>query len=208
MNQIMWAKEMCLKKINEILFFIIIFFSILIISFPSKGNEKKYLNDIINYLNNFSEFSSNFLQIQNNEVSEGKIYLQNERLRIEYTSPTPIIFILKEKKGMYYNKELQEVEYFNPKDTIGQFIIELFTSKDFLSNSKINIGKGYFNIFKEINYNQTNHKVEIYFERQPLQIRKLQIYNEDGITSFTILNLDFNPILNKKFFSLANPLLS
>ena len=74
MNQIMWAKEMCLKKINEILFFIIIFFSILIISFPSKGNEKKYLNDIINYLNNFSEFSSNFLQIQNNEVSEGKIY--------------------------------------------------------------------------------------------------------------------------------------
>ena len=207
MKLIMLGKEVFLKKIfnQKVLKLIFIF---IVFSWPIKSGENKYLKDASTYLNNLNEFSSSFLQIQNNEVSKGLIFLKGKRLRIEYTSPSNIIFVLKKNKVMYFNVELQEVQYFNPKNTIGQFFIDLFNKKNFLLNSQILSGKGYFKILKQIEFENEKHQVEIYFEEKPLELRKLQIINNDGITSFTILNPNFNPNLNNKIFSLANPLLS
>ena len=110
----MQAKEVFLKKMLNIksikLFFIFIFFSL-----PLASKETIALNNALNYLKGLNEFSSSFLQIQNNDISEGLIFIKGDRLRIEYTSPSNIIFILKKNKGMYFNTELQEVQYFNPK---------------------------------------------------------------------------------------------
>ena len=198
----MFLKKTFNQKILKILFVFIVF------SWPTKSEENNYLKDASAYLDNLNEFSSSFLQIQNNEVSNGLIFLKGKRLRIEYTSPSNIIFVLKKNKVMYFNVELQEVQYFNPKNTIGQFFIDLFNKKDFLLNSQILSGKGHFKILKEIEFENENHQVEIYFEEKPLKLRKLQIFNNDGIISFTILNPNFNPNLNNKIFSLANPLLS
>ena len=108
---------------------------------------------------------------------------------------------------MYFHTELQEVQYFNPKDTIGQIFIDLFNNDNFLSNSKMIKGKGYFIIFKEIEFENEMQEIEIYFEERPIQLRKLQIINDEGITTFAILNPNFNPNLDNKIFSLANPLL-
>ena len=183
-------------------------FIFVVLSWPIKSDEDNYLKDASMYLNNLNEFSSSFLQIQNNEVSEGLIFIKEKRLRIEYTSPSNIIFVLKKNKVMYFNTELQEVHYFNPKDTIGQFFIDLFNNDNFLLNSKIIKNKGYFIIFKEIKFENEKQEIKIYFEEKPLLLRKLQIINDEGITTFTLLNPDFNPSLDNKIFSLANPLLS
>ena len=110
-------------------------FIFIVLSLPLASNENNTLKDALTYLENFNEFTSSFLQIQKNDVSEGLIFIKGDRLRIEYTSPSHIIFILKKNKGMYFNKELQEVQYFNPKNTIGKFLIDLFTNNNFLSNS-------------------------------------------------------------------------
>ena len=190
-----------LKSIK--LFFIFVFFSL-----PLASKENITLNSALNYLNSLNEFSSSFLQIQNNDISEGLIFIKGNRLRIEYTSPSNIIFILKKNKGMYFNTELQEVQYFNPKKTIGKFFIDLFNNNKFLSDSKIINKKGYFYIQNEIQLDEITYGIKIYFEEKPLQLRKLEIINELEIITFTILNPNYNPNLNDKFFSLANPLLS
>ena len=39
----------------------------------------------------------------------------NNKIRLQYTVPTKIIFIAREKKAMYFNQDLEEVEYFNTK---------------------------------------------------------------------------------------------
>ena len=73
---------------------IFIFFSL-----PLASKETIALNNALNYLKGLNEFSSSFLQIQNNDISEGLIFIKGDRLRIEYTSPSNIIFILKKNKG-------------------------------------------------------------------------------------------------------------
>ena len=108
---------------------------------------------------------------------------------------------------MYYNKELEEVQYFNPKNTIGKFFINLFNNDDFLSNSTIKKREGYFYILKEIQFDDVIYKITIYFEENPFQLRKLEIANDIDVTTFTIINHNYNPDLNDKIFSLANPLL-
>lgn len=202
----MWGKEVFLRKTFNLkilkLVFVLIFFSS-----PIKSDENTYLKDASTYLGNLDEFSSSFLQIQNNEISKGLLFLKGNRLRIEYTSPSNIIFVLKNNRVMYFNAELQEVQYFSPKNTIGQFFIDLFNKENFLLNSQTSHGKGYFIVFKEIVFEKEKHQVEIYFEEKPLQLRKFQIINNEGITTFSILNPNFNPNLNNKIFSLANPLL-
>ena len=202
----MWGKEVFLRKIFNLkilkLVFVLVFFS-----WPIKSDENTYLKDASTYLGNLDEFSSSFLQIQNNEISKGLLFLKGNRLRIEYTSPSNIIFVLKNNRVMYFNAELQEVQYFSPKNTIGQFFIDLFNKENFLLNSQTSHGKGYFIVFKEIVFEKEKHQVEIYFEEKPLQLRKFQIINNEGITTFSILNPNFNPNLNNKIFSLANPLL-
>ena len=202
----MWGKEVFLRKTFNLkilkLVFVLIFFS-----WPIKSDESTYLKDASTYLGNLDEFSSSFLQIQNNEISKGLLFLKGNRLRIEYTSPSNIIFVLKNNRVMYFNVELQEVQYFSPKNTIGQFFIDLFNNNNFLLNSKTLGGKGYFVIFKEIEFKNVKQEIEIYFEEKPLQLRKFQIINNEGITTFSILNPNFNPNLNNKIFSLANPLL-
>ena len=203
----MQEKGAFLKRMLNIksikLFFIFVFFSL-----PLASKENITLNSALNYLNSLNEFSSSFLQIQNNDISEGLIFIKGDRLRIEYTSPSNIIFILKKNKGMYFNIELQEVQYFNPKKTIGKFFIDLFNNNKFLSDSKIINKKGYFYIQNEIQLDEITYGIKIYFEEKPLQLRKLEIINELEIINFTILNPNYNPNLNDKFFSLANPLLS
>ena len=89
----MWGKEVFLRKTFNLkilkLVFVLIFFS-----WPIKSDENTYLKDASTYLDNLDEFSSSFLQIQNNEISKGLLFLKGNRLRIEYTSPSNIIFVL------------------------------------------------------------------------------------------------------------------
>ena len=203
----MQAKGAFLKRMLN-LKSIKLFFIFVLLSLPLASKENIALNSALNYLNNLNEFSSSFLQIQNNDISEGLIFIKGDRLRIEYISPSNIIFILKKNKGMYFNTELQEVQYFNPKKTIGKFFIDLFNNNKFLSDSKIINKKGYFYIQNEIQLDEITYGIKIYFEEKPLQLRKLEIINELEIINFTILNPNYNPNLNDKFFSLANPLLS
>tara|TARA_Y100000590_G_scaffold427003_1_gene536719 strand:+ start:657 stop:1247 length:591 start_codon:yes stop_codon:yes gene_type:complete len=196
---------MFLKKIFNItfLFFYIYVFS----SFSIKSAEAEQIQKVSNYFKNLNEFSSTFVQIQNNEVSEGLIFIKNDRLRIEYTSPSKIVFVLKHNKAMYFNKDLEEVEYFNPKNTIGKFIVDLFNDESFLLNSRITKKEGHIYIQKNILIEEENYQAKIYFEEAPFRLRKLEIINNSEIITFTILNPNFNPNLNNKIFSLANPLL-
>jgi len=205
----MRAREVFLKRmLNNIKIQLFFFLLIICTCFSAKSYQEKYLNIVLEYLNNINEFSSSFLQIQNNNISEGVLSIKNKRLRIEYTSPNELLFILKENKAMFFNKELQEVQYFNPKNTAGQFLLDLFNKEKFLSDAKVVIGEGHFYVTKKIYLDDMLSSVEIYFEETPFQLRKIQITNETDIISFTIINPNFFPDLNDKIFSLANPLLS
>ncbi len=111
----------------------IIFFLLILTCFLTKAEDenKNYKLKILEYLSNNKEFSSSFIQYSDDVFQEGNFFLKKNRLRIEYSAPTQMVFVIKDSNAMYYNLDLQEVEYFNPKNTVAKIFFDFFMMKNF-----------------------------------------------------------------------------
>ena len=109
---------------------------------------------------------------------------------------------------MYYNVDLEEVQYFNPKNTIAEIFFNLFYDLSFLDEVEISLDKTHFTLTKEQKIDDEKNIIKIIFERSPLIMRKIEVTNSNGVTTFGITDQNYNPELDDKIFSLANPLLS
>ena len=188
----------------------IIFFLLILTCLLAKAEEedKNYRLKILEYLSNNKEFSSSFIQYSDGAIQEGEFFLKKNRLRIEYSEPTQIVFVIKGSNAMYYNIDLKEVEYFNPKNTMAMIFFDFFYDKKFLDDIKFNNENNLFNFIKKIIIKDEINEIKIIFEKSPIKLRKIEISNSDSLTSFTIVNANYNPDLDDKIFSLANPLLN
>ncbi len=203
----MQEKEVFLKNKNTNYSYII-FFLLILTCLLAKAEEenKNYRLKILEYLSNNKEFSSSFIQYSDDAFQEGKFFLKKNRLRIEYSAPTQIIFIIKGSNAMYYNLDLKEVEYFNPKNTVAKIFFDFFYDKKFFEGIKFNIENNSFDFVKKIKIKDEINNIKIIFEKSPIKLRKIEISNSEGFTSFAIINANYNPVLDDKMFSLANPL--
>ena len=206
-SQATQEKEVSLKKINNFFIsYIFIIFIVFSFSVKTLGNEN-INKKITNYLHSIKEFSSGFIQSNGKTIEEGKLYLKNNRLKINYISPSNIIIIITEKKGMYFNQDLEEVQYFNPRNSIAKIFIQIFFDKYFFNDANFHEKEKSLFINKTIIFESQEYNVTIIFEKSPLIIRKIQIQNAGNITTYSILDPNFNPILDDGFFSLVNPLI-
>ena len=118
----MRGKEMCLLKINKnkLIFLLPFLFVTLFLPNQSSGNQTILSSQISKYFFKINNFTSKFIQSDSDGIQEGNIYISNKikRIKIHYTDPSNIIFILKNNKAMYFNIDLEEVEYFNTKNSI------------------------------------------------------------------------------------------
>jgi len=78
----MRVKDMFSKK-NKIFFYT--FFLIFIYS-KMVFSETKLINETIEYLESLKFFSGSFVQIEGNEVSEGKLFIGKNRIRNAFKS--------------------------------------------------------------------------------------------------------------------------
>jgi outer membrane lipoprotein-sorting protein len=188
----------------------IIFLLLILTCFLAKAGDedKNYRLKILEYLSNNKEFSSSFIQYNDDALQEGEFFLKKNRLRIEYSAPTQIVFVIKDGNAMYYNLDLKEVEYFNPKNTVAKIFFDFFYDKKFLEGVKFNNENNSFDFVKKIKIKDEVNNIKIIFEKSPIKLRKIEISNSEGFTSFAIINANYNPVLDDKMFSLANPLLN
>ena len=167
----------------------------------------KIIKDIDNYFLSLNEFSASFIQENEGELQEGYFYKNDKRIRIDYNQPTKITIILDKNKAMFFNHDLEEIEYFDPKKTIAKIIFEIFNNNlvENFNKHKIdkNIGKFYINVKHE----KINYLAEIVFELNPLELRMINIVSKEENISFGLRDHNFNYVFKKNFFSMANPLL-
>ena len=118
MNQVMQEKEMYLQRINKKIFYFLFLFIVFLTLNQSRGNQNIISSQISNYFFEINNFTSKFIQSDSDGIQEGNIYLSNKvkRIKIHYTEPSNIIFVLKDNKAMYFNVDLEEVEYFSTKN--------------------------------------------------------------------------------------------
>ena len=196
----MLVKDMYLKnKTVFILIILNIFFS------KAYASSNQEIGNISNYISSLKNFSVSFLQKESGEFSEGKISIGDERVRVDYTSPTKILIIISNNKAMYYNYDLDEDEFFDPRDTSAWFFFEIFNNLDFFVNSKISIDENNIIIKKEGYLNNETYKLTIFFENKPLTIRKIELAIGERELILSFFNHNYFENFNKNYFKLINP---
>ena len=183
--------------------FILIILNIFFSKAYASSNQE--IGNISNYISSLKNFSVSFLQKESGEFSEGKISIGDERVRVDYTSPTKILIIISNNKAMYYNYDLDEDEFFDPRDTSAWFFFEIFNNLDFFVNSPISIDENNIIIKKEGSLNDENYKLTIFFENKPLTIRKIELAIGERELILSFFNHNYFENFNKNYFKLINP---
>ena len=156
-----------------IYFFLLSFFFVLISSKAYSNTEQKI--KVVEHLASLKNFSASFIQNDGKSLSEGKVYISKERVRAEYISPTKILIILDEDKAMYYNYELEEDEFFNPKKTNAWFFYDVFRNPYFFEDSEITIKNNEIILEKKgVDIEERNYSIKVYFEKSPLILRGVE----------------------------------
>ncbi len=186
---------------------IFLFFFVFTIFFFHKvclANTQK-INDIVDYLSSLKFFSSSFIQDDRETLSEGKIFVGEKRIRVDYTKPSKILIILDKDKAMYYNYDLDEDEFFNPKDTNAWFFFDIFKEPNFFLESLV-VSKNNNLLLTKTGENEIgSYKLKIYFENKPLILRKIELEINDTFLNLSIFDHKFNEEYDENFFKLINP---
>ena len=184
-------------------YFFIIFF--LTLSCKVWANTDIKIN-IVNYLNSLQYFSASFIQNDGENLSEGKVYIGEKRVRAEYLYPSKILIILDEDKAMYYNYELEEDEFFNPKQTNAWFFYDVFRNPFFFEDSKIVMKNNEIIVEKRgFDKKEIKYLIKAYFENNPMILRKIDIIIDNDQLQISIFDHNHNEYFEKNFFKLINP---
>ena len=194
---------MFLKNENYFLtFFITIFFLLFFKS--ALGVDDK--NRVLNYLKSLKNFSASFIQNDGVNLSEGKVYIGEKRVRAEYLSPTKILIVLDNDKAMYYNYDLEEDEFFNPKNTNAWFFYDIFRNPYFFKDSSLKEESHELIIEKiGVDIDQRNFVIKLYFEKNPLVLRAVEVLIDNQFLKLSIYDHTYNEEFDKNFFKLINP---
>ncbi len=189
------------KKYNVLLcFFILTFF----LTKNVISSEKNHLK-ISNYLYEIKNFTVSFIQEDGGSLSEGKIFIGENRLRVEYQTPSKILIILDKDKAMYYNFELDEDEFFDPQNTSAWFFFDIFKNKHFLNDAILQSKNKNILIQKQGELNGGIYNLEIDFENNPLVLRKIRLDTADTYLKLSFFDHVYNQEFSDDFFKLINP---
>ncbi len=183
------------------------FFIIVFLLFPHDVfSDEKDRTKVFDYLNSLKNFSASFLQNDGASLSEGKVYIGEKRVRADYSSPTNILIILDKNKAMYYNYELEEDEFFDPKNTNAWFFYDIFMNPLFFEDGLIKIQNNQLTIVKRGVYDEEQiYDIKLYFENDPLVLRNIEVIINDDQLKLSIFNHNYNEEYDKDFFKLINP---
>ena len=194
---------MFLKNENYFLIFFITIFFLLFIKSALGVDDK---NRVLNYLKSLKNFSASFIQNDGVNLSEGRVYIGEKRVRAEYLTPTKILIVLDNDKAMYYNYDLEEDEFFNPRNTNAWFFYDIFRNPYFFKDSSIKEESRELIIEKiGVDVDQRNFVIRVYFEKNPLVLRAVEVLIDNQFLKLSIYNHTYNEEFDKNFFKLINP---
>tara|TARA_B100000989_G_scaffold212814_1_gene161700 strand:+ start:913 stop:1509 length:597 start_codon:yes stop_codon:yes gene_type:complete len=194
---------MFLKNENYLLSFFITVIFLFFVKAVYAADDK---NAVLIYLKSLKNFSASFIQNDGVNLSEGKVYIGEKRVRAEYLSPTKILIVLDDDKAMYYNYDLEEDEFFNPKNTNAWFFYDIFRNPYFFEESLVKLKNNELIIEKiGVDNDEKNFVIKVYFEKNPLVLRAVEVLVDNEFLKLSIYNHTYDEDFDKNFFKLINP---
>ena len=201
----MLVKDMFLKKIKltNLFFFFLIFLHC------ENVFADQVKKGVIKHINSLNNFSANFIQSNDSgvDIEEGIIFIGEKRIKVQYNTPSKVTIILDKRRSMYFNRDLQEVEYFNTKKSEASIFFEILKNKNFLNNVEITNEQNNVIIKKTYSFDENVYLAELFFEQSPYLLRKIKVSVNETFYTISFFNHSYNQDFRKKFFSLANPLI-
>ena len=191
------AKGKYLKKQINLKFLALLFLAIL---FSKNLVGEELSSKIITYLEVLNSFSSNFIQSNGAHLEQGYIYIKDDIIRLDYTSPDRTLKISKEK-AVYINHELREEEFFSTKKGVIKIFYDIFLKHNFFSSlSPVESNKEI--VFEKIiELEATKFRLKVFFESSPLLLRKIISKTDSDLIMISFYNHNYNSIFEESFFS-------
>ena len=199
----MQVKDMFLKNENYLFSFFILVFLLFFYKTVYAANDK---SSVLIYLKSLKNFSASFVQNDGTNLSEGRVYIGEKRVRAEYLSPAKILIVLDNDKAMYYNYDLEEDEFFNPKNTNAWFFYDIFRNPYFFEQSSIKVKNNELIVEKNgVDNDERKFVIKVYFEKNPLVLRAVEVLIGNEFLKLSIYNHTYEEEFDKNFFKLINP---
>ena len=197
LKQTTQVKGKYLKKQINFKVLVLLFLAFL---FPKSLVGEELDSNIVTYLKELNSFSSNFIQSNGTYLEEGYIYIKDDIIRLDYTNPDRTLKISKEK-GVYINHELREEEFFSTKKNIIKIFYDIFLKNDFFASLTPKEHKKEIVFEKIIQSDSAKIHLKIFFESNPLLLRKIISKTEGNLTSINFHNHNYNSTFEEDFFS-------
>lgn len=161
------------------------------------------------YLNNIHTLQSRFEQISDDGgIATGTIYLSRPgKMRVEYDPPVPILLVATEGRIWYYDKKLEQVSFFDLKDTPAWFLLQdnvRFGGDITVAN--LERGSAVLSVTLTETKNPDLGQATVVLSDHPLELRKWQILDAQGKNvTVTLDDPHYGVPLNPNLFYWTDP---
>ncbi len=156
------------------------------------------------YLNEYHSFVANFKQSgTKGDISYGKLFISKpNKIRCEYSNPSPLLLIMNENKITYYDKELDEISYANYDINALKFLAleEIKFSKLNLVAATKEDGFLSFSVKEHSKDLKQDLIVTFTFSYPKIQLIRMLVTMEDSESEVVFSKVAFNQVLGKQLF--------
>lgn len=175
---------------------------------PLSADELATVNRVEGYLNQLTSLRSRFIQVNSyGAFAEGDIFLARPgQLRFEYDAPHPILMIADGSQLLFYDKKLKQASFVPLSKTPLRFLtnadIRLSDSADITA---VEYGKASLSVSLKDRSGGFEGSVILIFGDKPLELRRWQIIDEEGVViEVALVNPEFGASLDKKLFDYSD----
>src|SRR5579863_1286903 len=167
------------------------------------------LQRVQDYMNNIHTLQSRFEQISNDGgVATGTIYLSRPgKMRVEYDPPVPILLVATDNRIWYYDKKLEQVSFFDLKDTPAWFLLQdNVTFGGDITVRNFERDPSAFRVTVDEAKNPSLGRATLALSDKPLELRKWQIVDaQQKAVTVTLDNPHYGVPLNPSLFYWTDP---
>jgi len=159
------------------------------------------------YLNTIKTLQARFLQVSSDGgFSEGALYFSKPgKMRLEYDDPNPMLIVSDGENFGFYDKELDQVSYFDLDATQAAVLLReniSFSSQDTIVTA-FERGPGVLRLTVIKGSDPLEGNITLIFSDRPLSLRKWTVTDAQGIiTNISLLDPRFGVTLGRGLFEI------
>ncbi|MBR1600299.1 MAG: outer membrane lipoprotein carrier protein LolA [Alphaproteobacteria bacterium] len=180
-------------------------FCLMVLFASSAKADRVDLGKIENYLNNLKSLKAGFVQMASNGgTAEGKLYISKpSKIRMEYTSPEPLLIVGNGEYIIYYDNELDQITNIDYKDIPATVILtkQIKFDNENLKITDLYKDSGQTSITVETPKTPGVKPITLIFDNEPLRLKQWKVIDQQNIeVTISLFDIEQDIALDESLF--------